>query len=486
MLHSSDLLILIAYITGIFILSWLSFRKNKNQASSMSATDRYLASKSLSFTESISSIIATEVSALTFLGLPAFAYDINISFVQIYIGAIFGRILIALIFLPKVYDQGLTIYEVMAKYSGLPSGRRAVGSIYAIGKILSVGVRLFSGCILVSQFLDISIYSGILLVTILTSLYTLIGGLKAVVRTDMIQMILFIFGGLVAHYLIPEISNHSWKELMLVAQESNKLVLVDFSNPSPFVYGVLGGFLFDMSTHGVDQDFVQRLTATKSLRTGQASIVLSSFLSIGVGLLFLGVGALLFAHYQLILPEGQILPVGVEKSDQLFAYFIVEYFPAGIKGLMVAGVLAATMSTLDSTINALSATLYNDILGFSDQNADFSKSTQHSMIISILLALVALIASSSSGMLTLGLKIQSWTGGSLLGIFVTTVLLPSKYKTRLDWKAVVLAYSLGTIGVGLNVFWINLDWKLNVYFGCFGSLMALQLLRILSSREEQQ
>src|SRR5690606_21894762 len=112
----------------------------------------------------------------------------------------------------------------------------------------------------------------------------------------------------------------------------------------------------DMSTHGVDQDFAQRLTANESLKKGQLAIFFSSFISIAVGFLFLGVGALLWADYQ-----SEPFPAGVENADHIFAHFIVNYFPAGIRGLMVAGVLAATMSTLDSTINALCATVYNDI-----------------------------------------------------------------------------------------------------------------------------
>src|SRR5690606_32647379 len=123
------------------------------------AKEQYLANKSLTFTESICSIIATEVSALTFLGIPAFAFNRDFSFIQIYMGAVVGRLIIAKIFLPRVYDQGLTIYEVIAKDTGLPSGQRVVAIFYSLSKILSVGVRLFSGSILVSHFLGLNVYA---------------------------------------------------------------------------------------------------------------------------------------------------------------------------------------------------------------------------------------------------------------------------------------------------------------------------------------
>ncbi len=469
-MSSLDAGILLLYIMGVFTLAWWSRRSNDSTSSK--AESQFLAGKSLSPLESACSIIATEVSALTFLGIPAFAFDKDFSFVQIYMGAIFGRILIALVFLPKVYDKGLTVYEVMAQRLGLPSGRRMVAIMYSISKVLSVGVRLFSGCILVSAFLGLSIYTGIVLVTGLTFLYTLIGGLKAVARTDVVQMALFIGGGLMAHYLIPQVSGSDWGTMMDTATELGKTQILNWDNPMLFVYGVMGGFLFDMATHGVDQDFVQRLTASRSLKQGQWVIFLSSFLSISVGLLFLGVGALLFVHHQAI-------PVPAEiNSDQLFANFIVEHFPKGVQGLMVAGVLAATMSTLDSTINALCATLYNDILP--KVEGEF-RNTRNTAIISMTLLLVALIASNSKGMLMLGLKIQSWTGGTLLGIFIMTVLL--RTKVRLDAVSVIIAYIVGTLLVGLNVFYLEWNWNFNVYLGCGGSMLALWAWSQLHSYE---
>lgn len=463
-MHTIDALILIGYIIGVFGLAWWS----RQSTSGNSAESQYLASKSLTPLESLCSIIATEVSALTFLGIPALAFDTNFSFVQIYIGALFGRIIIALVFLPKVYDSGLTVYEVMARGIGLPSGQRTVAVMYSLSKILSVGVRLFSGCILVSAFLSISIYTGILLVTILTFLYTLIGGLKAVARTDIVQMGLFVAGGLIAHSLIPDVSGQEWGVMMEQAAEMNKTVIVDWSNPMPFIYGLLGGFLFDMATHGVDQDFVQRLTAGRSLKQGQWVIFLSSFLSIAMGLLFLSVGALLFVYHQSV-----PLPADF-NSDHVFSTFIVDHFPVGVQGLMVAGVLAATMSTLDSTINALCATLYNDILP-KVNDAPASQHLRNTSLISFALLFVALIASNSEGMLMLGLKIQSWTGGTLLGLFVATVLLRKHIPIQLSPGSVLCAYGLGTAGVALNVFVLNWNWNLNVYLGFGCSLLALWL-----------
>lgn len=473
-----DWLLIAFYMILVFYLAIKAGKDTKSNTTDAKemAKEQYLANKSLTFTESICSIIATEVSALTFLGIPAFAFNKDFSFIQIYMGAVIGRLVIAKIFLPRVYDKGLTIYEVMAKETGLPSGQRTVAIFYTLSKILSVGVRLFSGSILVSHFLGLNVYIGLAVVTFVTFLYTLIGGLKAVVRTDIMQMALFIIGGLIAHYMIPATSGQSWLDLMSLAHANGKTSFFSYDNPWPFIFGIMGGILFDMSTHGVDQDFAQRLTANKSLKLGQLAIFFSSFISISVGLLFLGIGSLLWAHYQVV-----SFPSTVANADHLFSYYIVNHFPPGVRGLMVAGVLAATMSTLDSTINALCATVYNDIFPNRDPKKMGFYSIVDTAIITILLFSIAVVASSNDGLLLLGLKVQSWTGGALLGLFLSKVIFKKWFQYRLTPTSVVGAYLFGISGVYVNTQILNWDWNLNVYWGCILSLIFLKIYSSVKS-----
>jgi SSS family transporter len=477
-----DWVVISGYVGLVFYLALragkLSRFVHNSEDEKQIVQEQYLAGKSLTFTESICSIIATEVSALTFLGIPAFAFRSDFSFVQIYMGAIVGRIIIALVFLPRIYDQGLTVYEVMAKRTGLPSGQRTVALFYAVAKIFSVGVRLFSGSILVAHFMGINMYLGLAFVTSVTFVYTLIGGLKAVVRTDILQMGLFISGGLLAHYLIPSESGQSWTTLMSVAHAAGKTSFFNFSDPTPFIFGIMGGILFDMATHGVDQDFVQRLTGNKNLKRAQQAIFFSSFVSIAVGFLFLGVGALLWSHYQ------SVLPPDVSTADHLFSHFIVNHFPVGIRGIMVAGVLAATMSTLDSTINALCATVYNDI--FPHRKTDKIKiyAFFDTLIITLLLFTIAVIASKNDGLLLLGLKIQSWTAGSLVALFLAKIVFYRAFPGALTPMSVAGAYVFGIAGVYLNTSVFEWNWNLNVYWGCGLSLVFLKIWAALKSIKE--
>ncbi len=463
-IHLIDYLVIFIYLAGIFFLAYFSGRK---YSTDNLVEEQYLAGKSLTFTESLSSIIATEVSALTFLGVPAFAYGKDFSFIQIYFGAVFGRFLIAQVMLPLVYNKGLTIYSAMGE-NGTPTGQRSIALFYALNKFLAVGVRLFSGSILVAEFFNISIYIAVGIICVITFFYTLIGGLKAVVRTDMVQMALFIFGGIVAHILIPQVANQPWEDLIAVASAAGRTSFIDFNNFSSFLIGVAGGILFDMATHGVDQDFAQRLTANRSINDAKKAIILSSAASILVGLLFLSIGALLYGYYQThTAPD--------ISNDKLFAYFITQHFPIGIKGLMVAGVLAATMSTLDSTINALSATFYNDIMGHEiHQKQEVQKFYfRDTLGITAILMLIAFIASTSDQLLLLGLKITSWTAGSLLALFFATLVFKT---SRLTMSNVVIGYAVGVTGVYINTYLLEWDWNFNVYFGFIFASVALLAL----------
>lgn len=466
MIELLDLTVLLVYLGGIFYLAFRSGRKSTGKGL---VEDQYLAGKSLTFWESLGSIIATEVSALTFLGIPAFAYGADYSFIHIYFGAIIGRIIIARLMLPLIYDQGITIYSVMAK-NGDEQGQRAIAGFYSLNKFLAVGVRLFSGSILVAEFFDMNIYLAVFFICVITFFYTLIGGLKAVVRTDIIQMALFITGGLAAHYIIPEVAGIPWTDLMTIASVANKTSIM--SDPGLFCIGVAGGILFDMATHGVDQDFVQRLTANQSMAGAQKAIIISSFVSIFVGLLFLSIGSLLWSYYQQLAAPDM-------ANDKLFAYFITHHFPPGLKGLMVAGVLAATMSTLDSTINALSACLYNDI--FRHQTKE-KKQIQNlyrrdTFLITFGLMVIAFLAAQSDGLLLFGLKITSWTAGSLLAIFFATLVFKISSLTAMN---VFLAYILGASGVAFNTFILEWNWNWNVYLGFILAISGLKMKQILS------
>jgi Na+/proline symporter len=160
------------------------------------------------------------------------------------------------------------------------------------------------------------------------------------------------------------------------------------------------------------------------------------------------------------------MPADVPNPDHLFAHFIVTHFPVGVRGLMVAGVMAATMSTLDSVINALCATIYNDILHARKGRKLSTYFLWDNAVITLLLFTVAVAAAQNDGLLLLGLKIQSWTGGVLLALFATRILFPKRFNYEFTGPAVLGAYAFGIAGVALNTIVLKGDWNWNTYFGC--------------------
>jgi solute:Na+ symporter, SSS family len=456
---SIEIITILIYLSIIFIIAFLSKKKvskiteNKKKV----VQDQYLASKSITSTESLFSIIATEVSALTFIGIPAFAFDLDFRFIYLYFGAIVARSVLAFHYLPKFYGGKTTIYESITDNT---KGRIFITSIYMVTKLLSIGVRLYSGSILLAQYFSINIYYAIIGLSLLTMIYTMIGGLKAVIRTDLIQTLVFISGGIAAHYIIPQIANQQWSDMISTGFINGKIISFEWSYLKIICIGFFGGIVFDLSTHGVDQDFAQRLLATKTLKDAQRSIIFSSFLSIFVGLLFLSIGTLLWVYHQ-----DSPLPTG-SKTDYVFALFITNNFPPIIKGLMLSGVLAATMSTLDSTINALSSCITADFFP-KRKSKNISKWMKlDAFIITATLISISFLASQSEGILTLGLKIASWSGGYLL--FCLTYSLFTKI--RLNLNEYILGYMINLLSIYLLHILSGWPWQWNTAIGfisCF-------------------
>ena len=459
-------------IFGIAIYSKIKARNNnENDSRDNILRNEYLADNSISRSESLFSIIATEVSALTFIGIPAFAYGLDYRFIYLYLGAIIGRAILALFYLPKIYGQHTTIYEHMTKS---PNSRKFITSIYMVTKLLSIGVRLYSGSILLAEYFEINIYSAIIGLSILTMAYTMIGGLRAVVKTDVIQTFVFISGGIAAHFIIPQVAEMSWSEMIYSGHENNKIFTPNFSYIKIVLVGFLGGIIFDMATHGVDQDFAQRLLATKSLKDAQFSITMSSFLSIFVGLLFLSIGTLLWVYHQKH-------PLGVDvKQDYVFAVFITEHFPPMLKGLLLSGVLAATMSTLDSTINALSSCITADF--FPNRLAKNVRNWMKidSVIITIILVGISFLASQSEQILTLGLKIASWSGGFLL--FCLSFAIFEKYKLTIYNYIFCYLLNLGSIYIFHIIF--KWPWQWNAAISLIVSYMVMKIYLLFNKSQK--
>ncbi|MGE3609878.1 MAG: hypothetical protein AB7I27_09865 [Bacteriovoracaceae bacterium] len=481
LLSTIDIAIVIIYIFLIFSIAigantymrkhFQQFRRKGPKA----IENQYLAGKTITFWEALLSIIATEFSALAFLTIPTYVYFENMSYMRFVIGACISRALIAFYFLPRVYGRGLTIFEVLARgIHNYPSlikegiqGKKTFATLYVFTKIIGVSIKLLGGAILMAEFFNTGVFVMLVMIAFMTYLYIILGGLKAVVRTDMIQAGIFILGGLAAHFIVGKMSSLSWGELFAFGWENGKFSL--FSSASEglaFLYGILAGIAYDAATHGVDQDLTQKLFGAQNIRTARKALAWSALGSFIVNLIFLSLGVILWAYYT---KHGQPLP----EPSKLFSSLIENYFPSPIKGLMVASILAACMSTLDSSINALSACLWNDIM-----NVDKSKMFQlyiylDNFIITIAIIVVANIFTYIPGGSKFGMHFSYLSTAPLLAYFICRMLLSKYIKITYSRSLIYLCFLFCFLGMGINHFRFGFNPQLTIIWGIVFTIIAM-------------
>jgi SSS family transporter len=311
----------------------------------------------------LASIVATETSTVTFLSAPGLAFNPdggNLTFLQLTLGYILGRCLVAWLLLPQ-YFQG----ELFSAYQLLRQRfdarvQRVASAIFLGTRTVADGLRLFLTGLILHQFTGWDVAVSVLVMGALTVLYTLLGGMQAVIWTDLIQFAVYLLGAFLAAGFIVDMLPGGLSEVLRVGGDAGKLRLVDLSPDPGKAYtlwaGVIGGAFFSMASHGADQIMVQRYLCSRSLGQARAALVLSGVVVLLQFLLFLLIGVGLYALYARGLLE---LPADV-RNDAVFGLFIVNHLPVGVVGLIVAAVLAAAMSTLSSSLNSSAGALVAD------------------------------------------------------------------------------------------------------------------------------
>jgi SSS family solute:Na+ symporter len=481
-LSSLDVAIVIAYILlifGIALKANIFMRRYflaKRSEGITAIENHYLAGKSISFWEVLLSIIATEFSALAFLTIPTYVYFENMSYLRFVLGAIISRSLISIYFLPKVYGRGLTIFEALARgihgYTNITRegmlGKKVFGFLYILAKLIGVSVKLLGGAILVSEFFDTSLFISIVMIALMTYLYIMLGGLKAVVRTDMLQASIFIMGGLVAHYVVGDMSTFTWGELFKYGVENGKFSLLSDSGILAFFYGILAGVAYDAATHGVDQDLTQKLFGAKNIETARKALAWSCVGSLLVNLLFLSLGVILWAYYT---KHGQVVPA----PEKIFSSLIENYFPTPIKGLMVASILAASMSTLDSSINAMSAVFWNDVMSVKNSKLFRVFINLDNFIITLSIVIVSYLFSFIPGAMKVGLHVSYLSTGPLLAFFLCRMILDKYIKIRFTPSLIILSFISCFLGMALNHFRFGFNPQLTILWGIVTTILFMWL-----------
>ena len=346
--------LLAALASAVGIGLWAS-RRNRT-------TDAFLyADRSMPWWAILGSIVATETSAATVLSVTGIGYGpVGMKFVQIGLGLLLGRLVVAWLFMPLFFNGRLgSAYEVLEQRFGL-APRRSAGAMFLVARNLNDGLRLYLGALVMQQLIGVDLLWSVLIVGGVTTVYTCIGGIRSVVWNDCLQMLIYLVGGVATLFFLAHIMPGGW-HAMTGPDVMNKLDPFDFgfelSNKNQFWAAVLGGAVLGMGTHGTDQMFVQRYLSTKTWKQASLALSISGVVVVFQFALFLFIGICLGVFY-----AGR--PDAPLEGDKVYQHFIIHYFPTntGMAGLMLAAVLAATMSTLSSSFSASASSLLNDLV----------------------------------------------------------------------------------------------------------------------------
>lgn len=473
-----DVCIVLLYLSLVLAIGIYHSRGNR------SIKDFISANRTMPWGAVLGSIVATEVSAATFLATPGVGFAENMNYLQFGIGSLLARLLIAFVFVGAFYAvNSLTIYDYLAKRFG-GGTRYTATAFFIVTRLLASAVRLMIAVTGISLILNTPFWICLTVFTLVAIVYSGSGGIKGIIWTDVLQAIIFISCGIVlVGYVTHSIG---WSTILEIGSAHGRFEIFRFDtgsestwawlNDSKFFWiAVMFGFLSTAAAFGTDQDMTQRILTCRDVKSARRSVILSGFISIPIAALFLFVGIALFAYYSVHGDAGlptKLLADGSPEvvADKVFPHFIASDLPTGLRGLLLVGVLAAAMSSLDSTMGALSSSalvdLYRPLL-----KREISE--KHGLNISrllvscfgLILALIAYALKDAEGFLWLTFQIASVTYGALLGVFLLGIVT-RRGSDHGNWIAMISAAAIcATLLTLIKLEYLQLGWSWLILIG---------------------
>jgi SSS family solute:Na+ symporter len=475
-----DYIIVAVYLVGVTLAGIRIAGKQQ------SSRDYFLGGKEMSWWSVGFSIVASETSTLTFISIPGLAYKSNLHFLQLAIGYFIGRLLVSILFIPAYYVGDLeTAYDFIGKRFGIPL-RKFTSSVFIVTRVLASGVRLFATAIPVHLITGLDYVPCILLIGVFTLIYTYLGGLKAVVAMDVVQMFIYLGGAMASMILILNHLPNGWADVVRFASQdgANKFQIINprwgagfltfLAAPYTLVGGLLGGTFLTMASHGTDQLLVQRLLGCKTRWDSQRALMLDASFIVLQFAFFLVLGLCLFAFYGGV----SFQQLGLKSSDEIFPKFIVENLPSGIAGLVVAGVLASAMGTLSSSISSLASSTYMDLFKGTTRGRSLSEEQEvlWSRLFTLLWGVILiggamLFRDTRNPVVELGLKIASFTYGGLLGTFFLGLFF-----RRTNQGDAVAGFIAGLVAMILVLTRTRIDFTWHTLIGCAVTIVVGNLV----------
>jgi SSS family transporter len=420
-----DVAVFLVALVAMFAIAFVKGRKEAD------TRDFFLGGRGVPVVVAAMSFVATEVSAVTITNVPGTGFTENLQYLQFYIGSAASKLFVAFLFLPLFYKYNCTsIYEFLRHRFGPPT--QVSGSMFFfVTRLLASGARLYAACYSIAWIMGwVDAQHPVKGLLVALAMFTAgsiafigFGGIKAVVWTGAYQAgIFYLAGGAVVVFLLTRLSG--WpQEIWSVAGQAGRLSVFDFSmdlnRPTSFWAGTANAFFVGLAIFGADQELVQRLLTVRTRRGSQRAILTTILAALPVTCLYLAVGTLMFVFFAQN-PDPH-LPA---KAKEVFPYYITHYLPGGLRGLVLAAIVLAS---IDSPLASLSSSFVMDVYKPLIRRGG---SERHYLWVSraavggfgVLLAVIALACTKADNILWLAFQIISITGGSMLGVFLLGIL----------------------------------------------------------------
>jgi SSS family solute:Na+ symporter len=456
-------------------------------------SDFFLARRRIPWWAAGLSFLATEISAVTIIAVPSTAYAENWEYAQFFIGSSLAKFVVALLFIPAFYRYNcVTIYEFLAHRFGTAS--QVTASIFFfISRLLGSGVRLMAACVAVAVLMGWPVWPTIVLFSLVSIVYIALGGVKAVVWTNVFQASMFLVGGgLTVAFLASQIDG-GLAAMYGTAAEAGRLNVINWgptpgdadfwprvlSDPSIVWLALLNGIVGSTAAFGTDHDLMQRLLTVETRKQSQRTLALTPLGTLVTLAIYLSIGAGLFTYY------AQHPSAGLPRPDEIFPFFIRTAMPEVLRGVMLAAIVLAS---IDSPLGSLSASfvtdIYRPLLVRGRSEAHYLRVSRGAVVaFGILLALLAWGFSFFSGFLWLAFKIAGVTFGSLLGVFLLGLATKQAGADRANAVAMVIMAVVNLVLLVLSETGrIGLGWSWLVILGTAGTMVLSPLLAPLLDR----
>lgn len=445
----ADIVVFLLYGLLLLASGWLFNRR------ASSTDDYFLGGHAMPMWVVSISVLATSQSAATFLGGPDQGYRNDLTYLATNIGAFIAAFFVAAFLIPRFYALRVyTVYELLAQRFG-DSAKRQAGMMYLFGRVFASGARLYMAALAVAMILfgnieASSVITATLLITVVGLLYTVYGGIRTVIYSDVLQAMIYVGAALAVIIVLYQAIPASFSDIVGALQHpadgaTSKLRLLNFdwdtSGSGVFsIWSILTGFiLLNIAAFGLDQDMTQRVLTCKNAREGSKAMLMSVVMVIPVMLLFIVIGLLLYIYYQrpdiMAGSDGSApIPTFAGKPVTIFMYYVLTEIPAGVKGLVTVGIIAAALSTLNSGLNSMSSVLVQDIYrpwrerrGQHNDEGHYVKAGRISMaIVAAALGFMACLCYywqqyTNTPLLQFALGVMVFSYSGLLGVYFVTL-----------------------------------------------------------------